>query len=387
MAQSVSSTSRTRGAAPLASTDPHSLRGNGPSARPPVVDATKLKPTSLGRVVFLRSLAAMVSSGIPVDRCLGYLAKQDDDKAMGLISQGLADRVRTGQRLSASMDKFPLCFSRLQIRLVQMGENTGLLDKILGELSAYEEKERQTLLRVRSSLTYPAFVLVFAGLLMIIVPPYMLKGIFQMIQGSGVKPPALTRFVMAATDILRQPWFYAALTVGGGLSLWAIPRWLKKSSNRYLVYLALDRVPALGRIVKTVAVTRFSRALGLQLDCGMSPLSGIKVSAEVTDNPMLQANVEPALEGLKNGLTMQASLETLNFFPNLFLRMVQVGEESASLPDMLGRVSDVYDLELETALEAFTALLEPMVMAVMGLMVGTFVIATMLPMAQLLQNL
>ncbi|CAN0384864.1 unnamed protein product, partial [Phaeothamnion confervicola] len=206
----------------------------------------------------------MVSSGIPVDRCLGYLAKQDDDKAMGLISQGLADRVRTGQRLSASMDKFPLCFSRLQIRLVQMGENTGLLDKILGELSAYEEKERQTLLRVRSSLTYPAFVLVFAGLLMIIVPPYMLKGIFQMIQGSGVKPPALTRFVMAATDVLRQPWFYAVLIVGGGLSLWAVPRWLKKPSNRYLVFTALDRVPALGRIVKTVAVTRFSRALGLQ---------------------------------------------------------------------------------------------------------------------------
>ena len=384
MAHKISSS---HGLAPSAPTGPTSLRGKGPSARPVVADATKLKPTSLGRVVFLRSLAAMVSSGIPIDRCLGYLAKQDDDRAMGLISQGLADRVRTGQRLSASMDKFPLCFSRLQIRLVQMGENTGLLDKILGELSAYEEKERQTLLRVRSSLTYPAFVLVFAGLLMVIVPPYMLKGIFQMIEGSGVKPPALTRFVMAATDVLRQPWFYGVVLVGGAFSLWAAPRWLKKPSHRYLAFAAMDRVPALGRIIKTIAVTRFSRALGLQLDCGMSPLAGIKVSAEVTDNPMLQANVEPALEGLKNGLTMQGSLETLNFFPNLFLRMVQVGEESASLPDMLGRVSDVYDLELETALEAFTALLEPMVMAAMGLMVGTFVIATMLPMAQLLQNL
>ena len=356
-------------------------------ARKVLPDLSHLKAGPLARVVFLRSLSAMVSAGIQLDRALGYLAKQGDDPTMGIISQALADRVRSGQMLSTAMDKFPLAFSRLQVRLVQMGEKTGLLDRILGDLSTYEERERQTLLRVRSSLTYPAFTLVFAALLMIVVPPYMLKGIFQMIATSGVQPPALTRWVMAGTDLLRNPWFYTFLVFFFSALTYFGPRWLRKPGNRSLLFQGLDRIPALGRILKTVAVTRFARALGLQLECGMSPLTALRISAEVTDHPLLQSKIEPAIEGLKNGLTMQASLETAKFFPNLFLKMVQVGEESASLPDLLGRVADVYDLELETALEAFTALLEPMVMMAMGVLVGVFVVATMLPMAQLLQNL
>ena len=388
MAHTIASPPRERaGAYHLASVGRSARTSPTLKSKHEIADLSHLCPSAQARVVFLRSLAAMVSSGITIDRALGYLAKQGEDPVMGAVSQNLADRVRSGQNLSTALDKFPLAFSRLQVRLVQMGEKTGHLDRILGDLSNYEERERQTLLRVRGSLTYPAFTLAFAAILMIVVPPYMLKGIFTMIATSGVKPPALTRYVMAATDLLRNPWFYAFLVTTISSLAWFGPRWLRKPSNRHRVFSVLDRVPALGRILKTVAVTRFARALGLQMECGMSPLSALKVAAEVTDHPLLQSRIDPAMEALKSGETMQSSLEQVEFFPNLFLKMVQVGEESASLPDLLGRTADVYDLELETALEAFTALLEPMVMMAMGVLVGVFVVATMLPMAQLLQNL
>lgn len=361
-----------------------------PRPRPPSKPLTGnpvLRASGEARVVWLRSLATMVTAGITLDRALRLLGAQSEDKAMTQVSTGLSDMVSAGMPLSSSMALYPNSFSKLQYRLVQMGERAGVMDKVLNELSHYEEKERNTVLKVKSALTYPAFIFVVAFLVLIIVPPYMMEGLFQMIKGSGVKPPLITRIVMTATNATRNPIFYVLLVSGGAAAWLLLPPLLRKPHIKKRLAVTILGTPVAGRVYRTLGVARFTRALSVQLECGISPLLAIQLAADATDNPVLDESIGVALEALRQGSTVSDSLATANFFPALMLKMVQVGEESASLPDLLTRTAEMYEQDLDAILDAFTSLLEPMVMVVMGFIVGVLVLASMLPMMQVLQNL
>ncbi len=357
------------------------------AAAKPLTGNPLLRPSGEARVVWFRSLATMVTAGINLDRALRLLAQQSEDKAMTQVSEGLADMVSAGMQLSSAMALYPNSFAKLQYRLVQMGERAGVMDKVLNELSFYEEKERNTLLKVKSALTYPAFIFAVAFLILVIVPPYMMEGLFQMIKGSGVKPPLITRIVMVGTNATRSPIFYFLLVAGGAAGWILLPPLLRKPAVKKRLARFILSLPVAGKVYRTLSVARFTRALAVQLDCGISPLHAIQLSADATDNPVLDETIERAIDGLREGGTVAESLEAAEFFPRLMIKMVQVGEESASLPDLLTRTAEMYESDLDAILDAFTALLEPMVMVVMGFIVGVLVLASMLPMMQVLQNL
>ena len=346
-----------------------------------------IRPKGESKTIFLRSLSTMVVAGVTVDRALDYLADQVDDKSMAEVCKGMSWRIQGGLPLSQAMSCYPKAFSRLQLRLVQMGEKTGLLDQVLSELSQYEEKERALVLKVKSSLGYPGFILVIASLMMLLVPPYLMKGMFGLIEGSGVEPPLITVVVMKVTTFLRTPLFYASLSafIAAVWFLW--PRWSAQPENQKHLARALAKVPGLGRLLHTVAVARFSRALSVQIECGMNPLGALLISAEVTENPVLVESMQSAKERLSEGDNFAVSLGTTGFFPKLMLNMVEAGEESAALGEMLHKAAEMYEAEVDNALDTFTALLEPMIMAGIGLMVGTLVLATMLPMSQVIENM
>lgn len=361
-----------------------------PPKRPaskPLTGSPLLRPGGAARVVWFRSLATMVTAGINLDRALRLLGKQSEDAQMTMVSEGLADMVLAGMSLSNGMALYPNCFSKMQYRLVQMGEKAGVMDKVLRELSHYEEKERDTVLKVKSALTYPAFIFAVAFLVLIIVPPYMMEGLFQMIKGSGVEPPLLTRIVMSLTNMTRSPIFYILLVSGAVAGWLIIPPALRKPHIKKRLASFILGLPVAGKVYVTLAVARFTRALAVQLDCGISPLHAIQLAADATDNPVLDERIGIGIDELREGGTVAQSLEKVDFFPKLMIKMVQVGEESASLPDLLTRTAEMYETDLDAILDAFTSLLEPMVMVVMGFIVGILVLASMLPMMQVLQNL
>lgn len=362
-------------------------REPGRRSQRPLSQVEHIKPHGEAKTVFLRSLATMVTAGVTIDKALEYLGAQTEDPKLATICDGMAYRVHGGYPLSQAMACYPRAFSRLQLRLVQMGEKTGLLDKVLNELSRYEEKERELLLKVKSTVSYPSFILVVATLMMIFVPPFILKGMFGLIQGSGVEPPLLTVIVMKVTDFLRTPLFYFLFAVFVALLVWLFPLWLRNPNNQRRLAQVVIKLPGIGRVYHTLGVARFARAFAVQIDCGMNPLGALPISAEVTDNPILIDKIKEASSGLSQGESFSVSLEATGFFPRLMINMVQAGEESAQLGELLQRTAEMYEAEVEHALDTFTALLEPMIMCGIGVMVGILVLATMLPMTQVIENL
>lgn len=349
--------------------------------------AENIVPKGESKTIFLRSLSTMVLAGVTVDRALDYLGDQVDDPKMSEVCKGMSWRIQGGYPLSQAMACFPKAFSKLQLRMVQMGEKTGTLDQVLLELSHYEEKERALVLKVKSALGYPGFILIIATLMMLLVPPYLMKGMFGLIEGSGVQPPLITVVVMKVTNFLRTPAFYLGLGALIGSAWFLGPRWYALPRSKMLVAQWISHIPTLGRLFQILAVARFSRALSVQIECGMNPLGALPISAEVTENPILIEAMQNAKNGLGQGDSFATSLTATGFFPKLMLNMVEAGEESAALGDMLGKAAEMYEAEVDHALDTFTALLEPMIMAGIGLMVGTLVLATMLPMAQVIENM
>ncbi len=345
------------------------------------------RPKAESKTVFLRSLSTMVLAGVTVDRSLDYLADQSDDPKLAEVCRGMAQRIQAGFPLSAAMNCYPRAFSKLQLRLVQMGEKTGLLDQVLLELSRYEEKERALVLKVKSALGYPAFIFVIAMAMMITIPPYIMKGMFELISGFGVEPPLLTIVVMKVTTFLRSPAFYIGSVLFGTLAYFAVPAWYRKRDNQRLVSQWIEKIPGLGPVYRGVALARFSRALSVQIECGLGPVNALAISAEVTENPILIDSVKGASELLHQGEGFADSLESTGFFPKLMLNMVKAGEESATLGDLLQKAAEMYEAEVDHSLDIFTAMLEPAIMALIGLMVGTLVLATMLPMTQVIESM
>lgn len=374
---------------------PRSMRSSTPmgsesarrSPQRPLAEIENTRPNGEAKTVFLRSLSTMVLAGLTIDRSLDYLAEQSEDPKLADICRGMSRRIQGGYKLSQAMGCYPRAFSRLQLRLVQMGEKTGLLDQVLLELSRYDEKERELMLKVRSTVSYPSFILAVAMIMMIFVPPFLMKGMFSMIEGSGVKPPLITIVVMRITEFLRTPLFYVLFFAGGAL-IWKIwPIWVAKPGNQRRVARFVMAMPALGRVYHTLGVARFARAFSVQIGCGMNPLGALPISAEVTENPLLIDVIREATGNLSQGESFSVSLEATGFFPKLMLNMVQAGEESAQLSELLNKTAEMYEAEVEHALDTFTALLEPVIMCGIGLMVGVLVLATMLPMAQVIENL
>ncbi len=343
------------------------------------------KPGTQSLAVFFRSLAVMFASGVTIDRALVLLSVQDD-KAMAAVSERMAEQVRNGNSMSQAMAKNENAFTKMHYKLVQVGEATGNLDMILDQLSVYEEKRQATSMKVKSALTYPCFLFAACCLMLIILPPYMLGGIFQVIKSSGGELPLVSKIVLGAAMWMRTPSFYFVLVVtlvGGFFFLRQV--WTQENSRRAIQRWALE-APGLGKLVRALGLSRFARAWSIQVAVGVAPVAALQLAAESTMDPCLEEDISYSVTALRDGCSMQASLDASGYFPSLFLQMVAVGEESGGLEAMVARVAAIYEQQLEHTLETLTALLEPAVMLVMGCIVGLIVVATMLPMMQMLQS-
>ncbi|MBI3925299.1 MAG: type II secretion system F family protein [Armatimonadetes bacterium] len=350
---------------------------------------TQAKPTAVSALdlqAFFRCLATLFVSSVPINLALNLLGEQFGDRPMGAVSQHLARTVESGGALSQAMTCFPTVFSELQCGLVRVGETSGRLDKVLERLAGDVERHHRRILQLRQALIYPAFLFAACLAMLVLGPPYLLEPHFRLIRESGAQPPPLTMAVMGVSDLLRGPLFYGgiALLVAGGALL---RRKLRGRELRKAVGRRILGLPVVGRLVRAVAITRFLETAALLLEAGVPMHSALRLAARSTGNPAVEDRLQLAAQAMEEGRTLSQALASTGVLPPEVLAVVRAGEESGELSQSLVWTAGMCELQLESLLDVVAASVEPAVMMIMGLMAGILMLATLVPLTQVLQNL
>jgi type IV pilus assembly protein PilC len=328
-------------------------------------------------VVFSRQLATMVGSGIPIIGALDVLAEPVKNRAFKQVLRHSRDEVEGGSSLSQAMSRHPTVFSDLFVNMVSAGESSGKLDDILDRLATYLEKSDALRRKVQSSLTYPAVVLclafgVTAFLLMVVVPKF--RDIFAALSS---ELPLPTKILLNTSEFLSKYFVIevALLAVGA----FAFRAWVKTDIGRRWFDRSILRLPVFGELFQKVAIARFARTLATLLRSGVPVLTALEIVAKTIGNRVIEEAVLDARTSVKDGKFLSAPMGQNPLFPGMAVRMILVGESTGRLEEMLGKVADFYESEVDTAVAGLTTLIEPLVITVLGVIVGGIAVALLLP--------
>jgi type IV pilus assembly protein PilC len=331
--------------------------------------------------VFTRQFATMINAGLPMVQCLDILAQQTEKEFFRTsIARIMAD-VEGGSTLAESMARHPKVFSTLYVNMVEAGEAGGILDVILVRLATFLEKLDQLQRKVKGALTYPSVVAIVAVgatcfMLIFIIPTFA-----RMFTDFGGQLPLPTQIVMGLSDFLRGYWWMIA-AIGVGTVI-AIQRYYKTSNGRLVIDRLLLRIPVLGQVIRKGSVARFTRTLGTLISSGVPILSGLEITARTAGNRVVENAVVATRESISQGNTIAEPLKAGGVFPPMVTSMIAVGEQTGALDEMLEKIATFYDSEVDTAVDALTAIIEPVMIVVMGTVVGGMLIAMYLPMFKL----
>lgn len=334
-----------------------------------------VKPDAL--VIFARQLATMVDSGIPIVQSLDVLGEQMDDKGLRETLKRMREDIEGGSSLSEAVGRYPKVFSGFFINMVRAGESSGKLDEILDRVASYMEKSVGLQRKVKASLFYPAFVSLLAMgitafLVIVIVPKF--KEIFTALGG---ELPAPTRLLLGISEFAGR---YIALEVVSIMVMIGFFRWyIGTPAGRLWFDKATLGVPVIGNLMNKVIVARFSRTLATLVRSGVPILTALEIVAKTVGNKVVEIAVMAARSGIKEGQNIADPLSASHVFPPMVTRMVAVGEKTGELEKMLGKIADFYENEVDAAITALTSLIEPLVIAVLGLVIGSIVVALFLP--------
>ncbi|MFN8610453.1 MAG: type II secretion system F family protein [Vulcanimicrobiota bacterium] len=340
-------------------------------------------PDARMRSVFFRSLATMFSSGVPLVAALDMLAQQQESPELAEACTGMAKKLQEGHYLSRAMQNYPALFKPIHQKLVMSGERSGQLNGVLARLADREERHGEMMQKLKSSLTMPLIVSLLCISLAFLAPPLLFRGLFQMIAEVGGELPWTTRLLMAFSSFVLSPWFVllAGLSVVGGGYLW---RRLKVDSDWQLKVLSL---PHLGESLRLLYIASFVQNLRTMLDVGMPLLQALDLSARATDLECLNDVMSQVAELVKQGEALSDALAGSHFFPSSLAQGVRASEEAGKMTGMLANLESIYRVELEQRLDSLMAAMEPMVLAVIGTVVGFTLVATLQPMLAVLDRL
>jgi type IV pilus assembly protein PilC len=341
----------------------------------------KVKPKTLQ--IFSRQFATMIEAGLNVVSSLVILEEQTDDAYFSLVVKELRADVEGGLLLSQAMARHPKIFSRLYVSMVEAGEAAGILDQVLDRVAFQIEKDTQIKRRVKGAMMYPTMVLIFAtlvlcGLLMFLVP------VFVKIFGQlGGKLPTLTQYVVGASNVLRSDWYIIFPVVL--LAIYGIRRFKRTEPGRQLWDRIKLKIPMrIGETVLKVTMARFSRTLSTLVAAGVDIIKALEITGQTAGNWV----VEDALAGVRakvhQGIPIAQPLIENDVFPPMVSQMVKIGEETGELEKMLAKIADFYEDEVDSAIQTLTSIIEPLMMIMVGAMVGVIVISMYLPMFKML---
>jgi type IV pilus assembly protein PilC len=340
-------------------------------------------PKSLA--IFTRQFSVMIDAGLPLVQCLEILGTQEEDANFSAtILQTRAD-VENGQSLADAMRKHPKAFDALFTNMVAAGEAGGILDTILKRLATYIEKAVKLKSQVKSAMVYPVAVIAIAGLVVAVILWKVIPTFAGMFASLGAQLPLPTRVVIALSNYLVH--FGWMLIVGMVALGWGFRTYYGTDSGRHTVDRIVLRLPVLGLIMRKIAVARFCRTLATLISSGVPILDGLEITARTSGNAVVEDAILSTRKSIEGGNTIAAPLKETNVFPPMVVQMIGVGEATGALDTMLGKIAEFYEEEVDTAVAGLLTLLEPIMIAFLGIVVGGIVIAMYLPIFDLISKL
>ncbi|TMQ60279.1 MAG: type II secretion system F family protein [Candidatus Eisenbacteria bacterium] len=340
--------------------------------------------TTRDLAIFTRQFATMINAGLPLVQCLDILSKQTEKETFRhVIGQVMRD-VEAGTTLAEALGKkeHSKVFDELFVNMVEAGEAGGILDNILQRLATYIEKAEALKRKIKAAMVYPAVVLSVAVLATSFMLIFIIPTFARMFTGFGAELPLPTKIVMGLSSFLRAYWW--ALIGGMIAAVVAIQRYYLNEKGRVQIDTLLLKIPVLGDVLRKGAVARFTRTLSTLISSGVPILNGLDITARTSGNRVIENAIMAARSSIREGETISAPLRQSTVFPPMVVQMISVGEETGALDDMLTRIADFYDDEVDTAVDSLTSLIEPIMIVVMGTIVGGMVIAMYLPMFKLI---
>ena len=335
-------------------------------------------------VIFSRQFATMIDAGIAIVRCLDILEGQTKDPVLKPVIAACKKDVKGGQSLTDAFSKHPQVFSRLYVNMVKAAETGGILDKILERLSTFLEQEQEIKGKIKSAMVYPILVLVFAFLMVNALFIFVLPKFKEIFISMNCEMPVTTKALFAMSDIMKGYWYIPTI---GGIGLYFAYRWYRTTDNgAYQIDKAKLKFPVIGELVQKMAISRFSRTFATLIASGVPMMRSLEIVGETAGNRVIAGAIDSARSAIREGQKVSTPLAASNLFPAMVTHMIDIGEETGRLSDMLSKVSDFYDQEVDNAVKGLTSMIEPCLIVVMGGIVGFIAISIMAPIFKLISS-
>ena len=327
--------------------------------------------------IYTRQFSTMVDAGLPIAQCLAILSEQSESTVLREVTARIAKDVEGGATLADSFRKYPKTFDNLFTNMLAVGESGGVLDVVLQRLSGYIEKAAALKRKVKGAMVYPITIISVAFLIIVFMMIFVIPTFAKMFQGLNAELPLPTAIVMFLSDFTQRFIIFIVLGIAG--IIWAIKRYYSTDQGSKVIDTLLLKIPVIGLLIKKVAVARFTRTMGTLLSSGVPILEGLLITARSAGNRVVEAAVLQARNAVMAGRTLADPLRSTSVFPPMVVHMINVGENTGALDNMLSKIADFYDDEVDTAVTALTSLLEPLMIVFLGVVVGGLVVAMYMP--------
>jgi len=324
-------------------------------------------------VIFTRQFSTMINSGLPLVQALTILAEQTDNKALAEVTRRVVFDVESGNTVADALSKHPRAFTNLYVNMVAAGEAGGILDTILMRLATFLEKNDALVRKVKGAMIYPAVIMSVAAIAVVTLLIFVIPVFENMFSSVGLALPLPTRIVIGASRFLKGYWWVVlAVAVTGG---YLFKKYYATSNGKLAIDRLMLKMPVLGDVLRKSAVSRFTRTLGTLISSGVSILEGLEITAKTAGNRVIQDAIMQSRSSIAGGDTIAQPLQKSKVFPPMVISMIAVGEQTGGLDEMLSKIADFYDEEVDAAVSNLLSLLEPIMIVFLGVIVGGMVVA------------
>ena len=331
--------------------------------------------------IFTRQFSTMIDAGLPLVQCLNILAEQSESKNLRDVTGRVARSVEQGSTLADSLRRHPRTFDDLFTNMVEVGESGGILDVVFQRLAAYIEKAAALKRKVKGAMIYPASIMGVAALVVIFMLTFVIPTFTKMFKDLGADLPLPTQVVVWLSEFVRT---YILLIIAAVFGcVFALRAYYRTEKGQATIDALLLKVPVMGTLIRKVAVARFTRTLGTLVSSGVPILEGLRITARTAGNKVVEKAVLQCRAAVTAGKTLAEPLKASGVFPPMVIQMISVGEQTGALDAMLSKIADFYDDEVDVAVSSMTALLEPIMIVVLGVLIGGLVVAMYLPIFKL----
>ena len=328
-------------------------------------------------VILTRQFSTMINAGLPLVQAMTILADQSQNKVLAEIMRKVVFDVESGNTVADALGKHPQAFSNLYVNMVAAGEAGGILDTILMRLATFMEKNDALIRKVKGAMIYPSVIMAVAGIAVTVLLIFVIPVFENLFTSAGLALPLPTRIVMGASRFLKGYWYIVLGAIGAGVFMFR--RYAATSDGRLKIDKIMLQVPVLGDVLRKSAVSRFTRTLGTLVSSGVSILDGLEITAKTAGNRVVQDAIMESRSSIAGGDTIAAPLKKSGVFPPMVISMISVGEQTGGLDEMLSKIADFYDEEVDAAVSNLLSLLEPVMIVFLGVVVGGMVVSMYLP--------